>query len=132
MSLNDPIADFLTQVRNAAHAGHDSVSIKHSKIKEAIARILMNEGFVRNVDVVGEGVRKQVVVELKYTGEKKPVFHAMDRVSRGGRRVYLTHKEIKPTRQGVGVAILSTPKGVMTDAEARRQGVGGEVLCTVW
>jgi small subunit ribosomal protein S8 len=132
MSLNDPIADFLTQVRNAAHAGHDSVSIRHSKMKESIARILMNEGYVRNVDVVGEGVRKQVVVELKYTASRKPVFHSMDRVSKGGRRVYVSQKEIKPTRQGVGVAILSTPKGVMTDTDAKRQGVGGEILCTVW
>lgn len=132
MALNDPIADFLTQIRNAAHAGHEAVGIRHSSMKESIGRILTDEGFVKDSQVVGEGVRKQVVITLKYVAYKKPVFTAIERVSKPGRRVYTSNKEIKPQRQGMGVAILSTPKGVMTDAAARKQGVGGEILCTIW
>lgn len=132
MALNDPIADLLTRIRNAGHAGHESVTVRHSKIKESIARVLSHEGYVGSVDVVGEGSRKQVVVEITYTAHKKPTFCSLDKVSKGGRRVYVSNKEIKPTRQGMGVAILTTPKGVMTDTEAKRRGIGGEVLCTVW
>jgi len=132
MSLNDPIADFLTRIRNAAHAGHETVGVRYSKMKESIGRILAREGFIKDVDVIGEGIRKQVVVTLKYVSEKKPPFCSIDKVSKGGRRVYTTHKEIKPTRQGMGVAILTTPKGIMTDTDAKRQGIGGEILCTIW
>ncbi len=132
MALTDPIADMITRIRNAAHAGHDTVSIEHSKLKVAIAHILQKEGFIRDVQVVGEGLQKQVVVTLKYVSNRKPAFTALERVSKPGRRVYISQKEIKPTRQGMGVAILTTPKGVMTDADAKRHGVGGEVMCTVW
>ena len=132
MALTDPIADMLTRIRNAAHAGHESVNVAYSKIKEAVARLLQKEGFVGDVQVVGEGVRKQLVVELKYAHHSRPAFTALERASTPGRRVYVKHKEIRPMRQGMGVAILTTPKGVMTDSEAKRQGVGGEVMCTVW
>jgi small subunit ribosomal protein S8 len=132
MAMNDPIADLLTRIRNAAHAGHDAATMRHSKLKEAVARILQREGFVNDVQVVGEGARTQLVVSIKYDAPQKPVFNALERVSRPGRRVYVSSREIKPTRQGMGVAILTTPKGVMTDSEARRQGVGGEVMCTIW
>jgi small subunit ribosomal protein S8 len=132
MALTDPIADLLTRIRNAAHAGHETVSLRHSKLKESVAKILTKEGFVGGVEVVGEGVGKQLVLALKYAGPKRPVFSALERVSKPGRRVYVSHKEIKPTRQGMGIAILTTPKGVMTDNDAKRQGVGGEIMCTVW
>jgi len=130
--LNDPIADLLTRIRNAAHAGHETVCLAHSKMKESIARLLAREGFVTDVEAVGEGVRRQLVITLKYTSARKPVFTELARASTPGRRVYRAHKELKPLRQGVGLSILSTPKGVMTDADARSQGVGGEVLCTMW
>lgn len=132
MSLNDPISDLLTRVRNAACAGHEDVAIPHSKIKESIAKIFMEEGFVKDVQVAGEGSRKQIIVTLKYAGYKKPVFTAIERESKPGRRVYVSNKEIKPMRQGMGVAVLSTPKGVLTDKGAKKMGVGGEVLCTIW
>lgn len=132
MALNDPIADLLTRIRNAAHAGHEDVCIRYSKMKESVARILSQEGFIGNVDAVGEGVRKQLVISIKYASFRQPPFTSLDRTSKGGRRVYLSHKEIKPVRQGMGISILTTPKGVMTDVQARQQGVGGEVVCTVW
>lgn len=132
MALNDPIADMLTRVRNAAHARHDSVSIPYSKIKEAIAKVLRAEGFIRNVEVIGEGKRKAVVITLKYTEDGGPVFTSLERTSKLGRRMYTAASDIRPNRQGLGVAILTTSKGVMKDVDAKRQGVGGEVLCTVW
>jgi small subunit ribosomal protein S8 len=132
MALNDPIADLLTRIRNAAHAGHEDVSLRHSNMKEAVARILSKEGFIGDVEVAGEGARKQLVISIKYASFRQPPFTSLDRTSKGGRRIYLSHKEIKPVRQGMGISILTTAKGVMTDAEARQQGVGGEVVCTVW
>jgi small subunit ribosomal protein S8 len=132
MAINDTISDTLTRIRNAGMAGHDTTNIPYSKMSESIARILMREGFVHDVQVVGEGVRKQITVAMKYAGPKRPVFTAIERTSKPGRRIYVSHKNIRPTRQGVGIAILTTPKGVMTDNDAKRQGVGGEIICTVW
>lgn len=130
--LTDSIADLLTRIRNAAHAGHETVCIRHSKVKEAIARLFVKEGLVSDVTVEGEGYRRQLVVALKYTSAHKPVFTAIERNSKPGRRIYLAHRDLKPIRQGMGLAILSTPKGIMTDSEARTQGVGGELICTAW
>lgn len=132
MTFNDPIADMLTRIRNAASAGHGKASIPHSQVKEAIARIICGEGFLRGVEVVGEGVRKSLVIDLKFDEDGTPIFNSLYRVSKLGRRHYLKAKDIKPTRQGMGVAILSTSKGIMKDVDARRQGVGGEVLCAIW
>jgi len=132
MAINDTISDTLTRIRNAGMAGHEMTNIPYSKMSESIARILMREGFVHDVQVVGEGIHKQITVAMKYAGPKRPVFSAIERASKPGRRVYVSHKNIRPTRQGVGIAILTTPKGVMTDDDAKRHGVGGEIICTVW
>ena len=132
MSFNDPIADMLTRIRNGVNAKHEEIAIPYSKLKESLAAIMCKEGFVKSVVVVGEGIQKAVVVGLKYMPDGRPAFNDMQRVSKLGRRVYLRSKEIKPNRQGVGVSILSTSKGVMKDMDARKQGVGGEVLCSIW
>ena len=132
MSVNDPIADMLVRIRNAANAGLPTVSIPHSRLKESIARILLSEGFIRTVEAVGEGWRKSIFIDLKYMEDGIPVFANLKRTSKLGRRFYIGSKDIRPSRQGMGVAILSTSKGVMKDTDAKRQGVGGEVLCTVW
>jgi len=132
MSFNDPMADMLTRIRNGVNAKHKEVKIPYSKLKESVAAIIRKEGFIKSVMVSGEGIEKAVVVGLKYMPDGTPAFREMKRVSKLGRRVYLKSKEIKPNRQGVGVSILSTSKGVMKDMDARKQGVGGEVLCSIW
>ncbi len=132
MALNDPIADLLTRIRNAAHAHHDMVTIPYSKIKEAVSRVLLKEGFIKNVEAMGEGKRKSILIALKYTAAGRPIFASLEKTSKLGRRRYVAAADIRPSRQGMGVAILSTSKGVMKDVDAKRQGIGGEVLCTVW
>lgn len=132
MAFNDPIADMLTRIRNAANAKFDTVSIPYSTLKEQVARVMCEEGFLRDLNVVGEGVQKAITVGVRYLPDGSPVFNDMQRVSKLGRRVYVRAKEIRPNRQGVGVSILSTSKGVLRDIDARKQGVGGEVLCSIW
>ena len=132
MPVNDPIADLLVRIRNASNAKLDAVTMPHSKLREALARIILSEGFLKGVEVMGEGIRKSLVIELKYTQDRKPIFNEMKRTSKLGRRVYVGADDIRPSRQGMGVAILSTSKGVMKDTDAKRQGVGGEILCTIW
>lgn len=132
MVANDSIADMLTRIRNGAKAGHVEVAMPYSKLKEEVARIMSKEGFVKGVDVVGEHKNKALVVELKYKPEGGPVFNSMQRKSKLSRRFYVSASDIHPNRQGVGVAILTTSKGVMKDVDAKKQGVGGEVLCTIW
>ena len=137
MSMTDPIGDMLTRIRNALLAGHATTSIPSSNIKRAIARILQEEGFLEGVEeVAAEDHPGQVLrLKLKYVGERRewrPVINGMERVSRPGRRIYRARREIPWVRSGMGVAILSTPKGVMTGGRARQLGVGGEVLCQVW
>jgi small subunit ribosomal protein S8 len=134
---SDPIADMLTRIRNALMAGHHSVSVPNSKLKLAIAQILKEEGFVEDYSVAAEaGVAQPVLrLTLKYVGTRRarrPVISGLERVSTPGRRVYARKKDIPWVLSGMGVAILSTPKGVMTGTHARRLGVGGEVLCKVW
>ena len=137
MSVTDPISDMLTRIRNALLAGHTSVAMPSSKIKASIAQILKEEGFVGGYEVV-EGdkpERKILRVRLKYVGERRnrrSVITGMERISRPGRRVYTGKREIPWVLSGLGIAILSTPKGVMTGQNARKIGVGGEVLCKVW
>lgn len=137
MNMTDPIADMLTRIRNAAMAGHTQVAMPSSKMKMEIAKILREEGFLDGFELVeSEKPGQQVLrLKLKYVGErreKKPVIAGLERVSKPGRRIY-THKQNIPwVLSGLGVAILSTPKGVMTGVRARQLGVGGEILCKVW
>ena len=137
MSVNDPIADMLTRIRNGVMAEKSLVAMPTSKTKVEIARILKEEGFIQNYDVVeSERPTHQVLrIQLKYVGDrrqKRPVITGVERVSRPGRRVY-THKEDIPwILSGLGIAILTTPKGIMTGQRARKVGVGGEIICKVW
>ena len=130
--MTDPIADMLTRIRNGALARHDRVEMPHSKLKEQVGRVLKSEGFVDDVRVSeGEGPRTLTLV-LRYTREKSSAIDGVRRVSTPGRRVYVRHDRIPRVRSGLGVSILSTSHGVMTDKDARRQGVGGELLCEIW
>jgi len=137
MSVTDPISDMLTRIRNALMAGHTIVAMPSSKMKASIAQILKDEGFVGGYEVV-EGDKpghKVLRVRLKYVGERRnrrSVITGMERISRPGRRVYTGKREIPWVLSGLGIAIISTPKGVMTGQRARQVGVGGEVLCKVW
>jgi len=132
MSVSDPIADMLTRIRNGVHAKHDAVLMPSSKIKVAIARVLKDEGFVSDYEVAPDGTRPMLKVHLSYTGRKDPVLSGIKRVSKPGLRVYVQKREIPRVFGGLGVAILSTPEGVMTGQTARQRNVGGEVLCYVW
>jgi small subunit ribosomal protein S8 len=130
--MTDPIADMLSRIRNGALARHDRVEMPHSKLKEQLGRVLKSEGFVDDVRVSeGEGPRVLTLV-LRYTREKSSAIDGVRRVSAPGRRVYVRHDHIPRVRSGLGISILSTSHGVMTDKDARRQGVGGELLCEVW
>ena len=135
--INDPIADMLTRIRNAMMAGHADVAMPSSNIKKEIARILKEEGFIDDFSVnEGEKASQNTLqIKIKYAGERrsrKPVITGIERVSRPGRRVYTRHDEIPWVLSGMGISILSTPKGVMTGQRARQEGVGGEILCKVW
>jgi small subunit ribosomal protein S8 len=137
MSVNDPIADMLTRIRNGLMAGHSLVAMPNSKIKVEIARILKEEGYIEGFEVVDGEVPSQKILrlKLKYVGERRqrqPVITGLQRVSRPGRRVYTHKRDIPWVLSGMGIAILSTPKGVMTGQRARQLGVGGEILCKVW
>jgi len=132
---SDPIADMLTRIRNALMAGHPSVAVPHSKMKLAIAQILKEEGYVEEVSVVDGDPVATIVIRLKYWGnrrERRSVITNLQRVSKPGRRIYVGRDEIPWVLSGLGISILTTPKGVMTGQQARREGVGGEVLCYVW
>lgn len=130
--MTDPIADLLTRLRNAQAAHHVTTSIPYSRLKENILRVISEEGYVHSCEVIGEGTRKQLVVALKYTGQNEPVISGLRRVSKPGRRVYRGYDELAKLKPGMGYAILSTPRGVMTDKNAREARIGGEVLCQVW
>jgi small subunit ribosomal protein S8 len=137
MSVNDPIADLLTRVRNGLMAGHPVVALPSSKLKVAITKILKEEGYIASYEVVdGKAPGQKVLrIRLKYIGERrerKSVISGLQRVSRPGRRVYSGKREIPWVLSGMGIAILSTPKGVMTGQRARQLGVGGEILCKIW
>jgi len=137
MTVMDPIADMLTRIRNAVMAGHSTVALPSSKLKLEIAKILKDEGFLEGFEVADSENSSQKVLRLKikYVGERRerrPVISGIERVSKPGRRVYTKKQDIPWVLSGIGVAILSTPKGVMTGARARQLGVGGEILCKVW
>lgn len=130
--MTDPIADMFTRIRNGLNAKHEQVLVPASRIKESIAKILAEEGFLAGVETAGEGKNKSIVIKLKYTASKKSVISELLRVSKLGRRVYVTKDEIRSVKQGRGIAVLSTSKGVMKDSDAKKNGLGGELICTVW
>ncbi|MBK9927787.1 MAG: 30S ribosomal protein S8 [Anaerolineales bacterium] len=137
MAINDPIADMLTRIRNAVLAGQTLVAMPSSKIKLEIAKILKDEGYLEGFELVeGENqIQKVLRIKIKYVGERRmrrPVISGLERISKPGRRIYAKKQNIPWVLSGIGVAILSTPKGVMTGARARQLGVGGEILCKVW
>ena len=131
MQITDPIADMLTRVRNAGTAKHATVDVPASNMKKAIAQILLDEGYVKNFQVVNDGAQGMIRITLKYNGGEK-VISGLRRVSKPGLRVYAGAEEIPYVLKGLGIAIISTPKGVMTDKKAREAHVGGEVLAFVW
>jgi small subunit ribosomal protein S8 len=130
--MTDPIADMLTRIRNGVHAKHDGVTMPASKLKIAIADVLKEEGFIRDYRIDAEGSRNLLKLDLSYTGRKDSVLTGIKRVSKPGLRVYVQKREIPRVFGGLGIAILSTPNGVMTGQQARQNGVGGEILCYVW
>jgi small subunit ribosomal protein S8 len=133
MSMTDPVADMLTRIRNGIQAHHDRVEIPASKLKVEIARILKSEGFIRNYSLTDKDKTQAVLrVDLKYSPDGEPVIHGIERISRPGRRVYRNKQEIPSVLGGLGLAIVSTSKGVLSGHQAAKDGIGGEVLCQVW
>jgi len=132
MSMTDPIADLLSRIRNGIQAHHDRIELPSSKLKVEVARILKAEGFISNYKVAEDKVQSTLRIYLKYSDDGEPVIHGIERVSRPGRRVYRNKQEIPRVLGGLGLAIISTSKGVLSGADAAKSGVGGEVLCQVW
>ncbi len=132
MQITDAIADMLTRIRNASSAKHDTVSIPASNIKKAIAKILVDEGYVKGFKVIDDGKQGIIEVTLKYGANKSPVIMGLRRVSKPGLRIYSNCEDMPKVMKGLGIAILSTSKGIMTDKEARKENVGGEILAYVW
>jgi small subunit ribosomal protein S8 len=132
MPTTDPISDMLTRIRNALIVRKSYVLVPSSKLKLAIAQILLEEGFIQGYEVTNERPQANIRLWLKYDDRRRPVVTGLKRVSKPGRRVYKGKRDLPWVLSGLGIAIVSTPRGVMTDREARRQGVGGEVLCYVW
>ena len=132
MTISDPIADMLTRIRNAIMAHHDFVLIPSSKMKLSIAKILKEESFIKDYEVVKGKPHRDIKCHLKYDDKNQPIISGLERVSKPGLRIYVQGKEIPRVRGGLGVALVSTSKGVMTGNQAWRQGIGGELLCYVW
>ena len=132
MHITDPIADMLTRIRNANSAKHDTVDIPASNMKKAIAQILVDEGYIKNYKLIEDGKQGVIRVTLKYVEGKSQVITGLRRVSKPGLRIYSNVEEMPKVMKGLGVAIVSTSKGIMTDREARKQNVGGEVLAFIW
>ncbi|MEW6324001.1 MAG: 30S ribosomal protein S8 [Nitrospirota bacterium] len=130
--MTDPIADMLVRIKNALQRRYPSVEVPQSTLKLRIARILQQEGFIEGVDVIERQPRAVLKIRLKYLGDEQPVIRGLERVSRPGRRVYTGYEKLRPIQGGIGVAILSTPKGLMTDSQSRERRLGGEILCRVW
>ena len=132
MHITDPIADMLTRIRNASSAKHETVDVPASNMKKEIAEILLNEGYIKNYQVIDDNTQGVIRITLKYGANKTKVISGIKRVSKPGLRVYASKEELPKVLRGMGIAIISTSKGIMTDKEARRQNVGGEVLAFVW
>ena len=132
MSMTDPIADMLTRIRNGIQARHERIEVPASKLKVEVARILKSEGFISNYKLTEDKVQGTLRIYLKYSAEGEPVIHGIERISRPGRRVYRSKDEIPRVLGGLGLAIVSTSKGVLAGHDAAKNGIGGEVLCQVW
>ena len=132
MHITDPIADMLTRIRNAGSARHESVTVPASSVKKAIAQILLDEGYIKAYELVNDGVQGSIKITLKYTANKEKAITGLRRVSKPGLRVYAGADELPRVLKGLGIAIISTSKGVMTDKKARQLHIGGEVLAFVW
>lgn len=133
MAANDTISDMLTRLRNASLARHQTTEVPSTRMTRSIAQVLQSEGFIASFEEVGEIPKKNLVISLKYKGKtRKPIITALKRVSKPGLRVYSNRKDLPRVLGGIGIAIVSTSSGIMTDRDARRAGVGGEVLCYVW
>ncbi len=130
--ITDPIADLLTRIRNGLGARHGEVRVPHSRVKARIAEILMSEGYLEEVEVIAAPIQSEIRIRLKYTNNREPVIKGIKRVSKPGLRVYASRQDLPRVQGGLGIAVVSTSKGLMTDKEARRQKVGGEVMCEVW
>ena len=132
MQITDPIADLLTRIRNASNAKHETVEVPASNMKKSIVQILFEEGYIKKYEVTEDERQGMIKIWLKYTDEKNPVILGLKRVSKPGLRVYASRDELPRVLKGLGIAIISTSKGIMTDKQARRENVGGEVLAFVW
>ncbi|MDY6804662.1 MAG: 30S ribosomal protein S8 [Cyanobacteriota bacterium] len=133
MASNDTISDMLTRIRNSCMAQHSTTKVPATKMTRSIAKVLKEEGFIGEFEETGEGVQKYLVISLKYKGKnRQPIVRHLKRISKPGLRVYKNRKELPKVLGGIGIAIISTSSGIMTDREARRRGIGGEVLCYVW
>jgi small subunit ribosomal protein S8 len=133
MAVNDTIADMLTRIRNATMARHQTTEVPSTRMTRDIARVLREEGFIADFTESGEGVKRNLVISLKYRGKnRRPIINTLKRISKPGLRVYSNRKELPRVLGGIGIAIISTSSGIMTDRDARRQGLGGEVLCYIW
>ena len=132
MIVTDPFADMLTRIRNAQTARHETVNVPDSKTKRAIANILLNEGYISNVEVIEDKIQNEIKITLKYAENNKKVMSGLKRISKPGLRVYAGVDELPRVLNGLGIAIISTSKGIVTDREARKLGLGGEVLAYVW
>ena len=132
MQITDPIADMLTRIRNAGSARHETVDIPNSKMKKAIAEILLEEGYIKSFQLIDDGTQGIIRVTLKYLPGKEKAIQGLRRVSKPGLRVYAGAEELPQVLRGLGIAIISTSKGIMTDAKARKENVGGEVLCYIY
>lgn len=132
MSMTDPMADLLTRIRNAGMAGHTKLDVPSSNMKVAVATVLHEQGYLKNFKVISDNKQGVLRIFLKYDENQSPVIHEIKRISKPGCRVYVGRDEVPRVKNGLGVSILSTSKGVMDDVSARRENVGGEVICTVW
>ncbi|WP_295616803.1 30S ribosomal protein S8 [Chamaesiphon sp. GL140_3_metabinner_50] len=133
MAAHDTISDMLTRIRNASIVKHQTTNLPATKLTRSIATVLRQEGYVGEYEEVGEGIEKKLVLTLRYKGKnRQPIITALKRVSKPGLRVYSNHKDLPKVLGGIGIAVISTSSGIMTDREARKQGVGGEVLCYIW
>jgi len=132
MTMTDPVADMLTRIRNALRASHEVVNIPSSKLKINVAKVLKSEGYIKNFRIISDGQHRYIRIFLKYDKEGVPVIEGIKRVSKPGCRVYVGRDRLDKVLNGFGISIVSTSKGLMTDSEARKTGVGGEVLCSVW
>lgn len=132
MAMTDPLADMLTRIRNAHHAGHDKVEVPSSRLKMGVAKVLKKEGFIKNYKLIQDNKQGVLRIYLKYSDEDLPVIQGIERVSKPGRRVYAGYDNIPAVKGGFGVSVVSTSKGIISDREAASKKIGGEVLCQVW